>query len=91
MEFRAILSEITFAPDPYLALAENLLMSVSDSGYGKASLRIRKVLLKWMEEHLNEIEDIDADRPLLVQAHLLTADQIRCCFTAADPLASKSR
>ncbi|MHC4433166.1 MAG: hypothetical protein ACYTBS_15090, partial [Planctomycetota bacterium] len=90
-EFRAKLSEITFSPDPYLALAEILLQSVSKSGHGKANLRIRKVLLKWMKEHLNEIEGIDADRPLLVQAHLLTADQIKRCFTAADPLARKSR
>jgi hypothetical protein len=90
-EFRAKLSEITFSPDPYLALAEILLQSVGKSGHGKANLRIRKVLLKWMKEHLNEIEGIDADRPLLVQAHLLTADQIKRCFTAADPLARKSR
>ena len=38
-----------------------------------------------------QCEGIDADRPLLVQAHLLTADQIRRCFTAADPLARESR
>jgi hypothetical protein len=90
-EFRAMLSEITFSPNPYLALAENLLQPVTDSGYGKASLRVRRVLQKWMKEHLSEIEGIDADRPLLVQAHLLTSDQIRQCFTAADPMAIRSK
>ncbi len=90
-EFRAKLSEITFARDPYLALGELLGRSVGGSQHGKANLRIRKVLLKWMKEHRNEIKDIDADRPLLVQAHLLTDDQIKHCFTAADPLARKSK
>jgi hypothetical protein len=86
-EFRAKLSGITFSSDPYLALANILSRSVDKTGHGKANLKIRKVLLKWMEEHLHEIDDIDADRPLLVQAHLLTTDQIKRCFTAADPLA----
>jgi len=90
-EFRAKLSEITFSSDPYLTLGRLMAQSVSGSGHGKANLKIRKVLLKWMKEHVNEIENIDADRPLLVQAHLLTADQIKRCFTAADPLARKSK
>ncbi|MHC4331908.1 MAG: hypothetical protein ACYSWW_27710, partial [Planctomycetota bacterium] len=89
-EFRAKLSEITFSGDPYLALGQFLGQSVGNSGHGKANLKIRKVLLKWMKEHVNEIENIDADRPLLVQAHLLTGDQIKHCFIAADPLARKS-
>jgi hypothetical protein len=90
-EFRAKLSEVIFCSDPYLALGELLAQSVSGSAHGKANLKIRKVLLKWMKEHLSEIEDIDTDRPLLVQTHLLTNDQIKQCFTAADPLARKSR
>ncbi len=90
-EFRAKLSEITFSDDPYLALAEILLQSVSNSAHGKANLKIRRVLLKWMKQHMDEIDGIDADRPLLVQAHLLTADQIKRCFTAADPLARQAR
>jgi len=85
-EFRAKLSEITFCSDPYLALTEILSHSVDKTGHGKANLKIRKVLLKWMEEHLDEIEGIDANRPLLVQAHLLTSEQIKRCFTAADPM-----
>ncbi len=36
-------------------------------------------------------DNIDTDRPLLVQAHLLTTDQIKRCFTAADPLAKMSQ
>jgi hypothetical protein len=90
-EYRAKLSEITFSPDPYLALAELLLQSVSNSGHGKANLKIRKVLVKWMKAHREEIQGINADKPLLVQAHLLTADQIRRCFTEADLLARQAR
>ena len=90
-EFRAKLSEITFSPDPYLALSYILSHGVNKTGHGKANLKIRRVLLKWMTEHEDEIEGIDADRPLLVQAHLLTADQIKRCFTAADPMARKSK
>ena len=90
-EFRAKLSEITFSSDPYLALADLLAQSVNRSRHGKANLKIRKALVKWMEAHREEIEGIDADKPLLVQADLLTADQVRRCFTDADPLAKESR
>jgi hypothetical protein len=89
-EFRAKLSEVAFSFDPYLALGELLQQSVNGTGHGKANLKIREVLLKWMKEHVTEIENVDADRPLLVQAHLLTDEQIKRCFTAADPLATES-
>jgi hypothetical protein len=90
-EYRAKLSEITFSSDPYLALADLLAQSVNRSQHGKANLKIRKTLVKWMAAHQDEIEGIHAGKPLLVQAHLLTADQIRRCFTDADPLARQSR
>ncbi|UCD48991.1 MAG: hypothetical protein JSW27_15815 [Phycisphaerales bacterium] len=90
-EFRAKLSEVVFSSDPYLALADLLAQSVNRSEHGKANLKIRKVLVKWMKAHRDEIRGIDAGQPLLVQAHLLTADQIRQCFTDADPLARRSR
>jgi len=86
-EFRAKLSEIAFSSDPYLALADLLAQSVNRSQHGKANLKIRKVLVKWMKAHRDEIEGIDVGKPLLVQAHLLTADQVKRCFTDADPLA----
>jgi hypothetical protein len=89
-EFRAKLSEVVFSSDPYLALADLLAQSVSRSEHGKANLKIRKVLVNWMKAHRDEIEGIDAGKPLLVQAHLLTPDQIRRCFTDADPLARQS-
>ncbi len=90
-EFRAKRSEIVFSSDPYLALADLLAQSVSRSEHGQANLKIRKVLVKWMKAHRDEIEGVEAAKPLLVQAHLLTADQIRRCFTEADPLAGQSK
>jgi len=89
-EFRAKLSEVAFSSHPYLALGELLQQSLNGTGHGTANLKIREVLLEWMKEHVNEIENIDADRPLLIQAHLLTDEQIKRCFTAADPLATES-
>jgi len=90
-EYRAKLSEIVFSSDPYLSLANLLAQAVNRSQHGKANLKIRKTLATWMKAHQDEIQDLDSDRPFLVQAHLLTADQIRRCFTDADPLVRRPR
>jgi len=88
-EFRAKLSEIVFSSNPYLALAGLLNQGVNDSGHGQANLKIRTVLTEWMENHATEIENLDPKRPFLTQAHLLTDNQIRACFTQADPLSTQ--
>ena len=85
-EFRAKLSEITFSPRPYMTLAGLLGQSVNESGHGKANLKIRTMLQDWMTKHQSEIDEVDPQRPLLAQAHLLTAEQIKSCFTEADPM-----
>ena len=86
-EFRAKLSEIAFSPKPYMTLGGILGQPTNDSAHGRANLKIRKVLQDWMVAHRTEIEKVDPQRPLLAQAHLLTAEQIKSCFTAADPMA----
>ncbi len=90
-EFRAKLSEIVFSSDPYLSLANLLAQAVNRSQHGKANLKIRQTLVNWMKTHQDEIQNLDSDKPLLVQAHLLTPDQIRRCFTDADPLAKRAK
>ena len=88
-EFRAKISQIVFSFDPKLASSEILSGATGDYGHGKANRRIRQAAIDWMNKHLNEIERIDQNKPLLTQFYLLTDDQILNCFKAIDPLANK--
>ena len=88
-EFRAKLSEVAFAPDPYIALIGGIInRNTGDrTSHGQANERLMKGIVGWMAEHSEEIRDLDSSRPLLPQLDLLEADQIRAIFRSMDPLA----
>ena len=89
MESTAKLSEVTFAPEPRLAMGAIFSESIGDgSPHGRANLKIMKSLVAWMDENSEAIENLDTSRPLLPQFDLLTDEQIRAAFRSMDPLAS---
>ncbi len=90
-EFRAKLSEIAFSSDPKFAISNGSIFGANmaaNTAHGKANLRIRQAIVKWMAAHHDEIADLDPSRPLLPQFDKLTAEQIRSLCREADPLAS---
>ncbi len=88
MEFRAKLSEIAFSHDPRMAFCMSVFNNNmgDDTAHGTANLRIVKAMVEWMDQHRQEIQGFDHDRPLLLQFELLTQDQIRSAARAVDPL-----
>ena len=88
-EFRAKLSEIAFAPDPYIGLIGGIInRNTGDrTSHGQANERLMKGIVAWMAEHSEEIPALDSSRPLLPQLDLLEAEQIRAIFRSMDPLA----
>jgi hypothetical protein len=91
LEFRAKLSEVAFAPDPKLALAGGSILGdrsvTARNAHSVANLRIRKVLLNWMEAHSSEIRGLDRSRPLLAQLDLMSNEQIVRACREADSMA----
>ena len=87
-EFRAKLSEIAFAPDPWIALNPIVSATTGDgTPHGQANERVMQGFVDWMEEHADEIPGLDTDRPLLPQLLLLTDDQLKAAARAMDPWA----
>ena len=92
VEFRAKLSEVAFAPDPYLAFGAIINRSIGDrTSHGIANQRIMKGIVAWIGKHSDEIATLDLSRPLLPQLDLLEPDQIRAIFRSMDPLAARGR
>ncbi len=90
-EYRAKLSEVAFAPDPFMALPMGIISADigNDTPHGMANLRLMQRLIGWMSTHAAEIKGLDDQRPLLPQLDLLTADQIRAAVRILDPLAGE--
>ncbi len=90
-EFRAKLSEVAFAPDPKFALVSGSILGdpnvAGRSTHSSANLRMKKMLLKWMERHSSEIRGLNRSRPLLPQLDLITNDQILEACRQADSMA----
>ena len=59
---------------------------IGPGGHGEANLRIVQGLVGWMEEHTDEIDELDPSRPLLPQLYLLTDDQLQAAARDLDPL-----
>jgi hypothetical protein len=89
-EFNAKLSEVIFSSDAKIAFA-NLIHSYGGdaSPHGQAEEHIMKVVVKWIDEHKNEVAGFDPTKPTLPQFDLLTDDQIRRLFQLVDPLANR--
>jgi hypothetical protein len=90
LEYRAKLSEVTFAPEPLLAIGGIFYSNIGQKGdpHGMANERIMKGLVNWMKAHSSEIQALDSSRPLLPQFDLLTDEQMREAFRSMDPWAS---
>ena len=88
-ELRAKYSEVAFSSFPRLALTGSLIGGQLDesSGHGKANKRFRVLLVDWMAAHTAEIPGLDPKRPLIMQADLLTDDQLVGLVRGADPMA----
>jgi hypothetical protein len=86
-EFRAKLSEIYFADDPFDALRAIFAQNIgSGTSHGKANLKVMKGLVKWINGHRKEIRAFDLNRPVLPQLELLTPAQLRLAVKSMDPL-----
>ena len=85
-EFRGKLSQIVFAPEPRLELPGMITSIAGDNGHNKANKRIVDVAVEWINEHKEAISGFNKDRSAFSQLHLLTNDQIKKCFSEADPL-----
>jgi hypothetical protein len=87
-ELRAKYSEIAFSSDPRLALTGSILGGQLDesSGHGRANKRFRVVLVDWMTAHADQIVGLDRQRPLIMQADLLSVAQLVQLVRAADSM-----
>ncbi len=87
-EFRAKLSQVTFAPHPRLALDGILDANIGDpTPHGQANRRAMEGVLAWMTSHAGETAGLDRAAPLLPQLPLLTDAQLRAAFSSLDPFA----
>ncbi|HEX8691904.1 MAG TPA: hypothetical protein VF746_05775 [Longimicrobium sp.] len=88
-EFRAKLSEVAFAPEPRLSLANLVHPNLGDrTPHGQAGLRFMRGLEAWMRAHAAEVRGLDPARPLLPQAPLLGDAQLRAAARSMDPFAA---
>jgi len=85
-EFRAKLSQIVFASEPRLELAEMVTSVTGDFGHFRANKRIVDVVVKWIKENHPSISGYSSKTSAFSQIHLLKIHQIKECFKQADPL-----
>lgn len=94
VELRAKLSEVLFSPDPWFTVGNSAVVfytSDTTSGHGAASRLIRKQLVDWMDDHVDEINGFDRSRPTLPQLELLSTEQLLTALKELDPLAKAGR
>lgn len=86
-EFRAKLSEIYFSGDPFLGLRGIMHENIGDgTSHGKANLKVLKGIVGWMDDHKEEIQGFDIERPTLPQLDILNASQLRDAVRTIDPM-----
>jgi len=78
-EFRAKLSEIAFSPDPHLVVAESILEE------GTANRKVIEVIVNWMQENKEAIENYDSTKPDIMQLMNMTKDQLIEAVRSVDP------
>lgn len=84
-EFRAKLSQLIFATEPRYELA-GMLDNIGDTGHVRANKRIITTLEEWVMENKEEINNYNEGKSAFSQIYLLSVEQIKNCFLAADPL-----
>ncbi len=84
-EFHAKLSQIIFASEPRLELAQ-MVNDISESGHGLANKKIVDIANDWIRNNYKQINGFSSDKSLLSQLYLLTNEQIKECYKSSDPL-----
>jgi hypothetical protein len=84
-EIHAKLSQIIFATEPRLELAQ-MVKNISKSGHGLANKRIVDIAIDWVRNNYKQINGFSSDKSLLAQLYLLTNEQIKECYKLSDPL-----
>jgi len=88
LEFTAKLSEIYFADHPFFSATAVLSQNIGDgTSHGQANQRVLKGIVGWMDQHRNEIQGFESNRPTLPQLDKLSDDQLRSAVSSIDPLA----
>lgn len=85
-EFHAKLSQIIFAPEPRLELAD-MLQAAGTSGHSAANKRMAQVAVQWIKNNQQKVRGYSPDKSGFSQIHLLAPHQLRECYRQADPLA----
>lgn len=91
LEYRAKLSEITFAPGPRGAFGGILSPIGGPTAHGDANERALKGVERWMRAHAKEISGLDATKALVPQMDRLTDEQLKETFRSQDPFATQRR
>lgn len=85
-EFRGKLSQVIFAPEPRLELPGMITSTVGDNGHIKANKMIVEVAIDWISANKESIQGYSDSKSPFSQLYLLTNQQIKDCYRAADPL-----
>ena len=56
-----------------------------ETPHGRANHEVMKGLVRWMEDHADEISGLIEGKPLLPQLQLLTGDQLQDAVRGMDP------
>jgi hypothetical protein len=85
-EYHAKLSELVFAPEPRLRLA-NMVNGIGESsGHELANKKIVETAVNWIKNNKAMIDGYSDTKSEFSQIYLLKNEQIKECFKNADPL-----
>ncbi len=87
-EFRAKLSQITFATAPRMELAQMIgtISKNSKSGHDQANIKIAETAIEWIKKNRDKIVSYSDKKSPFSQVYLLTPEQLRQCYREADEL-----
>ena len=81
LEFRATLSQIYFSKYPLL----DIRFEVNNTPHGLANKKLLGLIVNWMEQNKEKINDFDKTRPTLPQLDLLTNKQLKEILESLEP------
>ena len=87
LEFTSKLSEIAFSSAPSYTFCGILSGSGQNTPHGRASRALIDATEEWVREHLADMPEMDPSKPVRMQLHLLTDEQVLSLVRSLDPLA----
>lgn len=84
-EFNAKLSQIAFATEPRLELAQ-MLYELGNSGHSRANRRITDLAVEWLRINKESVVGYSDKKSEFSQIHLMTNEQLKECYMQADRL-----